>query len=185
MSRLRSSHSIWWKPADPSSWPVPASTTANGQARPSSRALSCDPIHSRASSSVYGDGIIAVQRAISGSWHAAVTAGISSSVNARSVTTPSDSGGSGRTIGGMAAEGIRAHGLRHGYAGLPVIDSIDLTLQPGGRLAVVGPSGCGKSTLLSLLAGLERPDAGEITGAGIDRCALMPQRDLLLPWRSA
>jgi NitT/TauT family transport system ATP-binding protein len=85
----------------------------------------------------------------------------------------------------MAAEGIRAHGLRHGYAGLPVLDGIDLTLEPGGRLAVVGPSGCGKSTLLSLLAGLEEPDAGEISGAGIERCALMPQRDLLLPWRSA
>jgi NitT/TauT family transport system ATP-binding protein len=85
----------------------------------------------------------------------------------------------------MAAEGIRAHGLRHGYAGLPVLDGIDLALEPGGRLAVVGPSGCGKSTLLSLLAGLEQPDAGEITGAGIERCALMPQRDLLLPWRSA
>ena len=85
----------------------------------------------------------------------------------------------------MAAEGIRAHGLRHGYAGLPVLDGIDLTLEPGGRLAVVGPSGCGKSTLLSLLAGLDEPDAGEISGAGIERCALMPQRDLLLPWRSA
>ena len=75
--------------------------------------------------------------------------------------------------------------VRHGYAGLQVLDGVDLQVQPGGRLAVVGPSGCGKSTLLTLLAGLEQPDAGTIEGAGLERCALMPQRDLLLPWRSA
>jgi len=75
--------------------------------------------------------------------------------------------------------------VRHGYAGLPVLDGVDLQVEAGGRLAVVGPSGCGKSTLLTLLAGLEQPDAGMIEGAGLERCALMPQRDLLLPWRSA
>jgi NitT/TauT family transport system ATP-binding protein len=75
--------------------------------------------------------------------------------------------------------------VRHGYAGLAVLDGVDLAVEPGGRLAVVGPSGCGKSTLLTLLAGLEPPDAGTIEGAGLERCALMPQRDLLLPWRSA
>jgi NitT/TauT family transport system ATP-binding protein len=85
----------------------------------------------------------------------------------------------------MAAEGIRARDVRHGYAGLPVLDGVDLQVEAGDRLAVVGPSGCGKSTLLTLLAGLEQPDAGTIEGAGLERCALMPQRDLLLPWRSA
>jgi ABC-type nitrate/sulfonate/bicarbonate transport system ATPase subunit len=59
-------------------------------------------------------------------------------------------------------------------------------------LGVVGPSGCGKSTLLELIAGLEEPSSGTVAvdgrrepGARLDRCALMPQRDLLLPWRSA
>jgi ABC-type nitrate/sulfonate/bicarbonate transport system ATPase subunit len=66
-----------------------------------------------------------------------------------------------------------------------VLSGIDLTVPAGERLAVVGPSGCGKSTLLRLVAGLEEPARGRITGAGLDRCALMPQRDLLLPWRSA
>jgi ABC-type nitrate/sulfonate/bicarbonate transport system ATPase subunit len=48
---------------------------------------------------------------------------------------------------------------------------------------VVGPSGCGKSTLLELFAGLQSPDAGRIEGGGLEACAFMPQRDLLLPWR--
>jgi NitT/TauT family transport system ATP-binding protein len=47
---------------------------------------------------------------------------------------------------------------------------------------VVGPSGCGKTTLLELICGLQRPDAGTIAAAP---AALMPQRDLLLPWLSA
>ena len=47
---------------------------------------------------------------------------------------------------------------------------------------MVGPSGCGKSTLLTLIAGLEAPTAGTIAAAD---GALMPQRDLLMPWRDA
>ena len=52
-----------------------------------------------------------------------------------------------------------------------------------GRLGIVGRSGSGKSTLLLLVAGLDAPDAGTVRVAG--GCALMPQRDCLLPWRSA
>ena len=44
----------------------------------------------------------------------------------------------------------------------PVLDSVNLTMQPGERLAVVGPSGAGKSTVLRLLAGLQLPTAGEL-----------------------
>jgi ABC-type nitrate/sulfonate/bicarbonate transport system ATPase subunit len=49
-------------------------------------------------------------------------------------------------------------------------------------VAVVGPSGCGKSTLLELICELQRPDAGTVASAP---AALMPQRDLLLPWLGA
>jgi ABC-type nitrate/sulfonate/bicarbonate transport system ATPase subunit len=49
-------------------------------------------------------------------------------------------------------------------------------------VAVVGPSGCGKTTLLELICGLQAPDSGLVRAAP---AALMPQRDLLLPWLSA
>ena len=72
------------------------------------------------------------------------------------------------------------------------LDSVDLTVRPREVVSVLGPSGCGKSTLLELIAGLQDPNAGEVRVAGsaaaADRlrsCAYMPQRDLLLPWRSA
>lgn len=42
----------------------------------------------------------------------------------------------------------------------------DLTLEPGEILTLLGPSGCGKTTTLRLVAGFERPDAGEIIIGG-------------------
>jgi ABC-type Fe3+/spermidine/putrescine transport system ATPase subunit len=43
-----------------------------------------------------------------------------------------------------------------------VVDAIDLTVQRGEFFSLLGPSGCGKTTTLRMVAGLERPDAGEI-----------------------
>ena len=67
----------------------------------------------------------------------------------------------------------------------------DVTLDVGRAefVSLVGPSGCGKSTLLGLIAGLEEPTNGDIeVAAGAEgtpgKVAYMPQRDLLLPWRS-
>ena len=76
--------------------------------------------------------------------------------------------------------------------GRRVLDGVDLRIGAGERLAIVGRSGAGKSTLLSLVAGFADPDAGQIAVGGataararLARCALMPQRDCLLPWRTA
>jgi NitT/TauT family transport system ATP-binding protein len=76
--------------------------------------------------------------------------------------------------------------------GRPVLDGLELHVPAGGRLGIVGRSGSGKSTLLSLVAGLDEQDAGVVLVGGersapgrLSRCALMPQRDCLLPWRTA
>lgn len=45
---------------------------------------------------------------------------------------------------------------------LEILDSIDLEVGRGEFLAILGPSGSGKSTLLALMAGLDRPSAGEV-----------------------
>lgn len=72
------------------------------------------------------------------------------------------------------------------------LEDLDLEIRSGEVLGVVGPSGCGKSTLLEVIAGLQEPDAGAVAvGTALeadrrrDSCSLMPQRDLLLPWRDA
>jgi ABC-type nitrate/sulfonate/bicarbonate transport system ATPase subunit len=59
---------------------------------------------------------------------------------------------------------------------------MSLRADRGQIVTVVGPSGCGKTTLLELICGLQAPDAGHVASAP---AALMPQRDLLLPWLSA
>lgn len=52
--------------------------------------------------------------------------------------------------------------FRSRAATTPVLTGVDLQLRRGEVAAILGPSGSGKSTLLRLLAGLDRPDAGEI-----------------------
>ena len=49
---------------------------------------------------------------------------------------------------------------------VPVLNGIELRIEPGETIAIVGPSGCGKSTLLNLLGALDQPDSGEIRVAG-------------------
>jgi ABC-type nitrate/sulfonate/bicarbonate transport system ATPase subunit len=83
--------------------------------------------------------------------------------------------------------GVSVHNLARAYRdrqgrSVAALADVSLSAAPGELLAVVGPSGCGKSTLLDLICGLQSPDEGEVRS---DPAALMPQRDLLLPWLSA
>jgi len=62
--------------------------------------------------------------------------------------------------------------LRSGNLALTVLDGIDLCIAQGEVVAVVGASGSGKSTLLGLLAGLDRPSAGQVFVLGREITAL-------------
>lgn len=82
--------------------------------------------------------------------------------------------------------------VQKGFGEVRVIDGVSLTIEAGTRLGLIGPSGCGKSTLLRMIAGLIAIDGGTIN-VGLHQtsterlamCSMMPQQDLLLPWRSA
>ncbi|CDZ78758.1 Lipoprotein-releasing system ATP-binding protein LolD [Legionella massiliensis] len=59
-----------------------------------------------------------------------------------------------------------------GTESVEVLKSIDLTIKPGERIAIVGPSGSGKSTLLHLLGGLDNPSTGQLFMQGTNWQAL-------------
>src|SRR6187399_3053074 len=62
--------------------------------------------------------------------------------------------------------GIEVRGLRRYYGDTRALDGVDLDIRPGEVLGIAGPNGAGKSTLVRIIAGEERPDAGELTFDG-------------------
>lgn len=65
-----------------------------------------------------------------------------------------------------------------------VLDRFSLKIPDSGVTALSGPSGCGKTTLLRVLAGLERPQGGEVPDVRPQETAILFQDDRLLPWRT-
>ncbi len=89
---------------------------------------------------------------------------------------------------------IEIKGVTHAYrtkAGpLPVLDNLNVSVPEGEFAAVVGPSGCGKSTLTRLIAGLMKPDHGEVWLHGErvtsprKTVGMAFQNPVLLEWRT-
>ncbi|MEU0096642.1 ABC transporter ATP-binding protein [Kribbella sp. NPDC006257] len=78
---------------------------------------------------------------------------------------PDDRTPSGREPSG---EVVAARDVRFSYVdGRDVLHGVDLTVQPGERIAMVGPSGAGKSTLGRLVAGIHPPRTGSVTVGGV------------------
>ena len=85
---------------------------------------------------------------------------------------------SDRAATGVLPDGeeVDVSDVRYSYRdGRDVLHGVSLGLVPGERLAIVGPSGAGKSTLGRLLAGIDGPRTGRVTGGGV------PLVDLELP----
>ena len=89
---------------------------------------------------------------------------------------------------------IAINGVTHAYGkdgdALPVLKNLTLGVPLHGFTAVVGPSGCGKSTLTRLIAGLMRPDEGEVwlhgerVSSPRSTVGMAFQNPVLLEWRS-
>ena len=62
--------------------------------------------------------------------------------------------------------GIEIRNLRKQFGELHAVDGVDLSIRDGEFLVLLGSSGSGKTTLLRMIAGLERPTAGEISIGG-------------------
>lgn len=89
--------------------------------------------------------------------------------------------------------GIAATGLSVSLGGSPILEGVSFVAQQGEVAGLIGPNGAGKSTLLRALAGLIRPDSGEVclgdtplkglnSGERARRVAFMPQHDAMHPF---
>lgn len=62
----------------------------------------------------------------------------------------------------VTASGLSKHYLSAGHK-VSALDNVSIQVKPSEMVVLLGPSGCGKTTLLRSIAGLEQPQAGQIT----------------------
>jgi ABC-type Fe3+/spermidine/putrescine transport system ATPase subunit len=66
----------------------------------------------------------------------------------------------------VTAVALDAHNLVKRFGRVTAVDDVSFRVEEGEVLTLLGPSGCGKTTTLRMVAGFEKPDAGEIDIAG-------------------
>ncbi len=79
---------------------------------------------------------------------------------------------------------IRFDNIYKTLGGTRVFQSFSLQVETGKIISIIGPSGCGKTTLLQMLAGLEQPDSGSISGVEELRVSYVFQEPRLLLWKT-
>ncbi|HEU0277475.1 MAG TPA: ABC transporter ATP-binding protein [Rhodanobacteraceae bacterium] len=98
-------------------------------------------------------------------------------------------------VAARSAAPLIASGLGHRYEGKPVLDHVDLTLEPGSVLGLIGRNGAGKSTLIRALLGLLEPSSGsafvfgepalKLSDRAKERLGYVPQQPDALAWLTA
>ena len=71
---------------------------------------------------------------------------------------------------------VQLTSVKKNFDAVRAVDGVDLEIDQGEFLVILGPSGCGKTTLMRLIAGLEKPTAGEIHIGGEDVTELPPRK---------
>jgi len=79
---------------------------------------------------------------------------------------------------------ISLENIHKTLGGTRVFQNFSLRVETGKIISIIGPSGCGKTTLLQMLAGLERPDSGNINGVEGLRVSYVFQEPRLLLWKT-
>jgi putative spermidine/putrescine transport system ATP-binding protein len=69
---------------------------------------------------------------------------------------------------------LTLRGITQRFGGVTAADDITLEIRPGELVSLLGPSGCGKTTLLKIVAGFQRPMAGDVLVDGRSIKALPP-----------
>lgn len=80
---------------------------------------------------------------------------------------------------------IKLRNIDLSFNGKTVFSNLSADLPVEGTTVFRGVSGAGKTTLFRLLLGLQKPDAGTITGMEFQKPAVVFQEDRLLPWVNA
>ena len=85
---------------------------------------------------------------------------------------------------------VEIKNITKSYGKRCVLNNISLSVKANETIAILGQSGCGKTTLLKLIAGLEKPNSGQVLVNGVDvtstpgKVSYMPQDTLLFPYKT-